>query len=99
MMFNLNDVRNHTELGTGYTKDAMLNLCANEITSLRAELEKAKKDGWISVKDRLPRELMCVTTTDGSHVRPAYRTGNARWSAWGDDKVTHWQPLPEPPKE
>jgi len=45
MMFNLNDVRNHTELGTGYTKDAMLNLCADEITSLRAELEKAKKDG------------------------------------------------------
>lgn len=27
---------------------------ADEITSLRAELEKAKKDGWISVKDRLP---------------------------------------------
>lgn len=70
-----------------------------EITSLREQLEIAKKDGWISVKDRLPRELMCVTTTDGSHARPAYRTGNSRWSAWGDDKVTHWQPLPEPPKE
>ena len=53
-MIDLDDVRNHTELGTGYTKDAMLNLCADEITSLRAELEKAKKDGWISVEDRLP---------------------------------------------
>lgn len=98
-MIDLDDVINHTELGTGYTKDAMLNLCADEITTLRAELEKAKKDGWISVDTALPCELICVITTDGNHVRPAYRTGNARWSAWGDDKVTHWMKLPEPPKD
>jgi len=44
-MIDLDDVRNHTELGTGYTKDAMLNLCADEITTLREQLEIAKKDG------------------------------------------------------
>ena len=38
-MIDLDDVRNHTELGTGYTKDAMLNLCADEITTLREQLE------------------------------------------------------------
>lgn len=35
-MINIDDVRNHTEVGTGYTKDAMLNLCADEIETLRA---------------------------------------------------------------
>jgi hypothetical protein len=37
-MLNLDDVRNHSEVGTGYTKDAMLNLAANEIESLRSQL-------------------------------------------------------------
>lgn len=43
-MLNLNNVRNHTEVGTGYTKDAMLNLCADEIERLRAENEALKRD-------------------------------------------------------
>lgn len=34
-MIDLLDVRNHTELGTGYSKDKMLNLCADELQSLR----------------------------------------------------------------
>lgn len=42
-MINVDDLRNHTEVGTGYTKDAMLNLCADEITSLRSQLEIAVK--------------------------------------------------------
>ena len=50
-MLNLDDVRNHTEVGTGYKKDAMLNLCADEITTLRkrvGELEKWQEMAFLA---------------------------------------------------
>lgn len=59
--------------------------------------------GWISVKDRLPenddRVLVYLDSergytkidTDGIY----YRGG--QWVRWGND-VTHWMPLPTPPK-
>jgi hypothetical protein len=63
---------------------------------------------WISVKDRLPKNrtrcLVCrydwVTKTRFIDILWFYR-------AWlvapdygvADDTVTHWMPLPEPPKE
>lgn len=66
-------------------------------------------NGWISVKDRLPddkeRYLIC---TEGGRIDIAYYQptgdkfsdyepfwqGSCRFTA----EVTHWQPLPEPPK-
>ena len=41
-MLDLNDVRFHTEIGTGYCKDFMLNLCADEIEELRKQLTQAQ---------------------------------------------------------
>ena len=102
MMFNLNDVRNHTELGTGYTKDAMLNLCANEITSLRAELEKAKKDGWISVDTALPDDeitFLSFSPVYGFQVNMFNIHGNGGLPKLAQLKITYWRPLPNPPKE
>ena len=58
---------------------------------------------WISVKDRLPeihedvliwfRGTVCFgdRTSDG-HWRPEGGNGNF------DDDITHWMPLPDPPK-
>lgn len=66
-------------------------------------------NGWISVKDRLPddKERYLICTEDGridiayyqpigdtfSEYEPFWQ-GSCRFTA----SVTHWQPLPEPPK-
>lgn len=58
---------------------------------------------WIPVSERLPEEdgiyLISVNTeTKGIYSRTAwYFTQNEQWLAM--QEVTHWMPLPEPPKE
>lgn len=60
---------------------------------------------WISVKDKLPVRRVNVLV-----YYPGYRGGRIdigclcsdgwtmeKWGKWGP--VTHWMPLPEPPKE
>ena len=58
---------------------------------------------WISVKDRLPEY------GDGN-VLIAYKQGGIYIDSWDeeyeewddagiDDDITHWMPLPEPPKD
>lgn len=68
---------------------------------------------WISVKDRLPNVdgeyLICVDVLGGSVYaaifHPACRAhlpGESGWyGKFGEikNKVTHWMPLPEPPRE
>lgn len=68
---------------------------------------------WINVKDRLPEQdvyVLCNYIALGKHQ---YQTVGRLWSVNGrwdldDDSeydvlntkvVTHWMPLPEPPKE
>ena len=57
-------------------------------------------DKWISVEDRMPDEdCKClVFTKDGiTNIDYYYNRENAfGFRSW---KVTHWMPLPEPPKE
>lgn len=67
---------------------------------------------WINVKDRLPDDMENVLVfTEGcidvGHLTKG-RFGLARWETdsldeWGDREilkdVTHWMPLPEPPKK
>ena len=50
---------------------------------------------WIPVSERLPDEEVRVLATDGTDVFDSeYMRGNWEWLA----DVTHWMPLPEPPK-
>ena len=69
---------------------------------------------WISVKDRLPELIPCnagtaysegvIVWTDNRKAMIAVWDGidflcaADYWEAWGEE-ITHWMPLPKPPKE
>lgn len=69
---------------------------------------------WISVNERLPEEKINKNTMDFEYVLCATKFGDVRAFKYGcplnwphfwngpqimDEYVTHWMPLPEPPKE
>ena len=77
-------------------RDELIN---NAVSSRIAELENQ----WISVEDKLPDELQSVlsfASYDGV-FQSNYRAGNFKKTlvVWEHLNVTHWMPLPEPPKE
>ena len=60
---------------------------------------------WISVKDRLPEDNEVVVIVDeNGYFDVGYMAiwgGQVQWCSHllYDPKVTHWMPIPEPPKE
>lgn len=52
---------------------------------------------WISVKDKLPdyyeEEVITYSPTDGVELV------STNWLFNYENDITHWMPLPEPPKE
>lgn len=73
------------------------------LSAIRAKQEPQ----WISVKDRLPQLGERVLCSDGTTVFEQYRVEPSCvfgiWDRGGMksmmQNVTHWMPLPEPPKE
>ena len=60
---------------------------------------------WIPVSERLPKVHKTVLICTDGQVHEAFLKGDGGWLAvFGDStninpsKVTHWMPLPEPPK-
>jgi hypothetical protein len=59
---------------------------------------------WISVKERLPEDDKWVLVTDGLGIGLAqYNLDQDDFFGYNERKVrgyiTHWMPLPKPPKE
>lgn len=56
---------------------------------------------WISVNDRLPEEevrvLVYLDSNRNYTKTDTDRLINSKWVRWDRD-VTHWMPLPDPPK-
>lgn len=57
---------------------------------------------WISVKDRLPATFTpVIVCRPGGKVEAGMLDVGGWWKVYGTrtKRVTHWMPLPEPPKE
>ena len=57
-----------------------------------------QNNGWISVKDRLPepKTVVLAHCTNGRMLTVGYFDKDLEYLTSG--RVTHWQPLPEPPE-
>lgn len=72
-------------------------LIANGVT-LDNQVSSSK---WISVKDRLPEDDCPVLVTCGKGYRSFIARYDHVWKCWKVShtlRITHWMPLPEPPK-
>ena len=72
------------------------------------EASEILRKRWIPVTERLPEYDSVVLVTDGEDVGTGYRytLGEIGFTGWAvpfadieEDNVSHWIPLPEPPKE
>lgn len=76
-------------------------------SALREKLERSENDGWISVEERLPEKNAFVLCFCRNSIYDVFRFDytDRSWISKGRDEryfesfVTHWQPLPLPPKE
>lgn len=98
------EMAKYDQLAEDYTK---LNHHYAMAMSKITELEKYQ---WISVTDRLPEKGVNVLVTDGKYFMVTWReftlNDTALWinntSDYADEEwgaITHWMPLPKPPKE
>lgn len=71
----------------------------------KEERERLKEQipKWIPVTERLPEENDVVLITDGYNTGTAFLIDGYGWNSPFDDvntsHITHWMPLPKPPKE
>ena len=63
--------------------------------------EYANQDKWISTKHPPSISGHIIICTDENLIDFGYYKINSKFSAWGieSNSITHWQPLPNPPKQ
>ena len=90
-------------LGCGHEHNCSLQGC-NILREAVAALREQGERRWIPVTERLPDDAETVLTYKNGiievQVYKKMRNGwiNGNWF-WSMATVTHWMPLPEPPKE
>ena len=100
-------------LELGYLNRGLYQITAREVDFMRAAIAALREQDatdtnvghkWISVEERLPEECVPVLIYEPEYARgyksmaTAFRL-NRCWHGCVDGAVTHWMPLPEPPKE
>lgn len=104
---------NHLDYNAGVVKESVANLVsgfADDLMKAPAVDTESLQPQWISVKDRLPDadegDDFLAVSKNGNFVFEAYfvRDCGRGKNLWHDGcgnfyEVTHWMPLPEPPKE
>lgn len=73
------------------------------ISALEERQERKKGEGWTSVRDGLPEDqeevLVCTLSRNGTRNIDKGYLAIDHFIHRGRAQVTHWMPLPEPPKE
>ena len=75
-------------------------LTAIDVLKQSSTVEAEPENGWISVKDRLPDDdtLVLVYSRQGNYMN--LKVDYIHGGKWFNSMlVTHWMPLPTPPKE
>lgn len=65
-------------------------------------IQQPVNDGWVRVEDALPEQYTTCLVIDAEDVDMAIYLPDNRWEDKcheGLNHVTHWRPLPEPPKQ
>lgn len=103
----IHDLRlHHDTVVETYSKDGVK--IAETIYSQAANaIEELSKPKWIPVTERLPEKEQCYLvvlknrTVDFCFYTKRFGFGMYLAKKWesANDEVTHWMPLPEPPKE
>ncbi len=94
-----------TECTLPYSTLRLMRNAADAIGELQTQVPK-----WISIRERPPDLNVVVQITDGKEVGHGYlgewRTPDGVRVGWctpfadiDEEHITHWMPLPEPPKE
>lgn len=85
-------------------KNAMNDFFLQAMTQgIKIKLENERESQWRSVKDKLPKDEILYLVWLGNSYDVALYAGNGEWCMPYMDNittlVTHWMPLPEPPKD
>ena len=75
--------------------------CISDIVDFWSEYIYKELPHWISVEDELPEQNRWVLTYNGSSINLLMLASNGGWydhSVAKHRNITHWMPLPAPPK-
>jgi hypothetical protein len=95
-------LRNRREcLQTGLDLDIDYPLLRDAADAIEWLVQKMQQPRWIPVEEKLPEPDKIVNITDGTEVGEGWYNGYWHTPLADIDEhgVTHWQPLPKPPKE